>query len=143
MANNPQRVAIVGAGVIGLYLAWQLSLKGHEVSVYEKKSEKYFGDKPCSTLVSERIKDFIPIEDDFIENKIIGCLINFPQKTVQLNFSSDPFSFIAAKIGPKTFRVGQMSQVRKFFLRKRLRGFRRVLIKLSAVTGACLVSAKH
>ncbi len=86
MANNPQKVAIVGAGVIGLYLAWQLSLKGHKVSVYEKRPEKDFGDKPCSTLVSERIKDFIPIDDSFIENKIIGCLINFPQKTVRLNF---------------------------------------------------------
>jgi flavin-dependent dehydrogenase len=86
MASNPQKVAIVGAGVIGLYLAWQLSLKGHKVSVYEKKPEKDFGDKPCSTLVSERIRNFIPIEDDLIENKISGCLINFPKKTVRLDF---------------------------------------------------------
>ncbi|MDD4830661.1 MAG: FAD-dependent oxidoreductase [Candidatus Paceibacterota bacterium] len=84
--SNSLKIAIVGAGVIGLYLAWQLSLKGHKVFVYEKRSEKDFGDKPCSTLVSERIRDFIPIEENTIENKIIGCLINFPEKTVRLDF---------------------------------------------------------
>ena len=86
MAGNPQKILIVGAGVIGLYLAWQLSLKGHKVSVYEKSSKERSWKKSCSTLVSERIRNFIPMDDSFIENKISGCLINFPKKTVRLDF---------------------------------------------------------
>ena len=77
---------IVGAGVIGLYLAWQLSLKGHKVSVYEKRSKEGSRLKACSTLVSERIKDSIPLPDGCIENVISGCRIHFRGKTVQLNF---------------------------------------------------------
>ena len=32
-----QKVAIIGAGISGLYLAWKLSEKGNEVTVFEKK----------------------------------------------------------------------------------------------------------
>lgn len=86
MAGNPQKILIVGAGIVGLYLAWQLSLKGHKVFVCEKRSKEGSWKKSCSTLVSERIRDFIPMDDSFIENKISGCLINFPKKTVRLDF---------------------------------------------------------
>lgn len=113
--NNPQKTAIVGAGVIGLYLAWQLSLKGHKVSVYEKKMEKNLGDKPCSTLVSERIRDFIPIEDSFIENKIIGCLINFPQKTVRLNFRPVHLALSRTKLTAKLLELAQAAGAEVFF----------------------------
>lgn len=115
MANNPQKVAIVGAGVIGLYLAWQLSLKGHKVSIYEKRSEKDFGDKPCSTLVSERINDFIPIDDNFIENKISGCLINFPQKTVQLDFRPIHLVLSRPKLVQKLLEMARAAGVEVFF----------------------------
>ena len=115
MANNSQKVAIVGAGVIGLYLAWQLSLKGYKVSIYEKRSEKDFGDKPCSTLVSERIKSFIPIDDSFIENKIIGCLINFPQKTVRLNFQPIHLVLSRPKLVQKLLELAKVAGAEVFF----------------------------
>lgn len=115
MVNNSQKVAIVGAGVIGLYLAWQLSLKGHKVSVYEKKPEKDFGDKPCSTLVSERIKDFIPLDESFIENKIIGCLINFPQKTVRLNFQPVHLVLSRTELVQKLLELAKTAGAEVFF----------------------------
>ena len=113
--DRSQRVAIVGAGVVGLYLAWQLSIKGHKVSIYEKKSEKDFGDKPCSTLVSERIKDFIPLEESFIENKVIGCLINFPQKTVRLNFRPIHLVLSRPKLVQKLLELARASGAEVFF----------------------------
>ena len=33
------RVAIVGAGITGLYLAWKLSEKGYQVTVFEKREK--------------------------------------------------------------------------------------------------------
>ena len=48
------KVAIVGAGTIGLYLAWKLSQAGHKVIVFEKNSKILA--KPCSGLISERLK---------------------------------------------------------------------------------------
>ncbi|MFA5747176.1 MAG: FAD-dependent oxidoreductase [Candidatus Paceibacterota bacterium] len=121
MANNSQKVAIVGAGVIGLYLAWKLSLRGHKVSVYEKRSERDFGDKPCSTLVSERIKDSIPIEDSLIENKISGCSINFPQKTVQLDFRPIHLVLSRPKLVQKLLEMARAAGAEVFF-EKEIRG---------------------
>jgi len=77
------RIAIVGAGTIGLYLAWKLAEKGHEVTVFEKKAE--VGKKPCSSLISERLKDFIPLKQSIITNRISSFIIHFPKKDIILN----------------------------------------------------------
>jgi len=83
------RVAIIGAGICGLYLAWKLSEKGHQVTVFEKKSK--IGKVACSGLFSERIINFIPESKKLIQNKIDFCLINFPEKTIKINFSKKFF----------------------------------------------------
>jgi len=82
--ENPKKVAIIGAGTIGLYLAWKLAELGHKITVFEKnqKIEK----KTCSGLISERLKNFIPIDNSFIEHQVDSCLIHFPQKIINLNF---------------------------------------------------------
>jgi digeranylgeranylglycerophospholipid reductase len=87
MDNKKLKVAVVGGGVIGLYISWKLSEAGHIVSLFDKKKEDTLGKKCCSTLVSERIKDFIPITKECIENKISHCVINFPKGKVKLNFN--------------------------------------------------------
>jgi flavin-dependent dehydrogenase len=133
--GRPQKTAIVGAGVIGLYLAWQLSLKGYKVSVYEKRSEKDFGDKPCSTLVSERIKDFLPIDGSFIENKIIGCLINFPQKTVRLNFRPVHLALSRTKLTAKLSELAKAAGAEVFF-EKDIKGIPQGFDKVIGCDGA-------
>lgn len=87
MDNKNLKVAVVGGGVMGLYISWKLSEMGHEVSLFDKKKEDTLGHKCCSCLVSERIKQFIPITEECIENKISSCVINFPKGKVKLNFS--------------------------------------------------------
>jgi len=71
---------------MGLYISWKLSEMGHDVSLFDRKKEDALGKKCCSTLVSERIKQFIPITGKCIENKISSCVINFPRGKVKLNF---------------------------------------------------------
>lgn len=87
MDNKNLKVAVVGGGVMGLYISWKLSETGHDVSLFDKKKEDTLGHKCCSCLVSERIKQFIPITEECIENKISSCVINFPKGKVKLNFS--------------------------------------------------------
>ena len=85
MKTNSKRmkVAVVGAGIIGLYLAWKFSERGYKVTLFERKSK--VGEKPCTTLVSERLKDFVPLKESIITNKISSFIIHFPKKDITLN----------------------------------------------------------
>jgi len=84
-------VAIVGGGITGLYLAWKLAEKGHQVTVFEKKEK--IGKKACSGLFSERILEFIPQSQKLIQNQIGSALIHWvaggwrPKKTLTIRFS--------------------------------------------------------
>jgi flavin-dependent dehydrogenase len=79
------KVAIIGAGICGLYLAWKLAKEGHSVTVFEKKEK--IGKTACSGLFSERILKFIPESEKLIENRINSVLIHFPKKTLKVRFS--------------------------------------------------------
>ena len=81
------RVAIIGGGISGLYLAWKLSEKKHDVTVFERKKE--ISNNACSGLFSERIFHFIPQSQKLIENKIDHVFLHFPKKTIRVNFSKN------------------------------------------------------
>lgn len=82
-----KKVAIVGGGIIGIYIALKLKEKNLDVFLYDRKEEDEIGFKPCSTLVSERIRKFLYFSDDCVENVIDCCKINFPKKIVELKFN--------------------------------------------------------
>lgn len=81
------KVAVIGAGAAGLYLAWKLGQQRHEVTVFEKK--RTIAGKACSGLISERACRLVPGLEKYVENRITSCRINFPRKTVDLRF--DPY----------------------------------------------------
>jgi len=81
------RIAIIGAGINGLYLAFKLSKDGHKVSVFERKKE--IGNEACSGLFSQRILDFLPQSKELIKNRINYTLIHFPQKTIRVDFNKE------------------------------------------------------
>ncbi len=84
------KVAIIGAGISGLYLAWKLSEKGYRVTVFEKKEK--IGKKVCSGLFSERILEFIPQSQKLIQKRIESALIHLPerQRRVEMSESHRP-----------------------------------------------------
>lgn len=82
------KVAIIGAGISGLYLAQKLSHKNVLVDVFEKRDS--VGKVCCSGLFSKRIFDYFPESKKLVENEISECLINFPKKTLKICFKQ-PF----------------------------------------------------
>jgi len=79
------KVAIVGAGIVGTYLAWRLARKGLEVSVFEQKEN--IGGKVCSGLISRRLWHFFPENKNLVENEIKSANVHFPEKDIEIKFS--------------------------------------------------------
>ncbi len=77
------RVAIIGCGAVGAYLAWRLSEK-HKVTIFEQKSR--LGKTACSGLISSRIWDFIPENNSLVQNKITSATIHFKNKDSKIIF---------------------------------------------------------
>jgi len=85
MKNKKYKIAIIGGGVCGLYLAQKLADKGNNVYVFEKKKE--IGDNVvCSGLFSKRILDFFPKSEKLIQNRINSAILHFPKKDIKLQF---------------------------------------------------------
>ncbi|MBU3942728.1 NAD(P)-binding protein [Patescibacteria group bacterium] len=82
------RIAIIGGDINGLYLSWKLSKKGHQVTLFERKTE-IGSDVVCSGLFSKRILDFIPESEKLILNRINSVNIHFPKKSIKVNFSKE------------------------------------------------------
>ena len=78
------KVAIIGCGITGAYLAWRFRGLGHEVTIFEKRAE--IGKIVCSGLISERLWQFIPENKKLIEHSIEGANIHFPRWAGKLKF---------------------------------------------------------
>ena len=96
MKSQLLKIAIIGAGINGLYLAWKLSRAGHEVTIFEKKER--IGKEACSGLFSERILEFIPQSQKLTLNKIDFVLIHFPKRTLKIKFRKKFFVMSHAEL---------------------------------------------
>jgi len=101
------KVAIIGAGVNGLYLAWKLAQAGNNVVVFEKRNK--IGKEACSGLFSQKILEFIPESEKLVENKIKSVLINFPKKRLKVSFKNDFLVIDHSKLDNLTAELAQKS----------------------------------
>lgn len=115
MENKKLKVAVIGGGVMGLYISWKLAKAGHNVSVFDRKKEDAIGKKCCSALVSERIMRFISLDEECIENEITSCVINFPKGKVKINFE------------PKHLALNREAVIKKLLEMNRKAGTRIIL----------------
>jgi digeranylgeranylglycerophospholipid reductase len=111
------RVAIVGAGINGCYLAYKLS-DGHQVTVFERKSN--LGSKPCSGLISERVwnhiyKPEVGQYDQLVGHIITEARIHFPKKIVDLKFKSKMLVFDRQKLDEYVGRLAEQNGVNFLF----------------------------
>ncbi len=111
------KVAIVGAGTTGLYLATKLSEMGHDVFLFEKRDK--IGREVCSGLFSERILDFFPEIKNLVLNEIKYCLIHFPKKTIKLNFKKKFLVIDHWRLDQKITKLAKETGV-KIFLGKKI-----------------------
>lgn len=107
------KIAIIGAGSCGLYLAWKLSGEGREITVFEKKKD--ITQKACSGLFSERILDFVPESKSLIENEISSVIVHFPKKSVKVNFSKKFLVMDHAKLDNLLLKKAENSGVKIIF----------------------------
>ncbi len=126
-ANN--KVAVIGAGIIGLYVAYKLQKKGCQVTVFEKK--RAVGSKPCSALISERIKESLPISDNLYEKKVSSVLVHFRKKDIYLKVSPCFLHFDRQKLDEFVFELAKKEGV-SFFFNKEMEdlpeGFDKIII---------------
>lgn len=116
------KIAIIGAGICGLYLAKNLAGQGNEVFVFEKK--KTIGKECCSGLFSARLFDFFPEAKMLETNQIGACAINFPKRTIRIKFRQkfsvidhaqlDLLAGARATQSGANIRVGQNIDLAKF-----------------------------
>lgn len=100
-----EKIAIIGAGINGLYLANKLADQYKDIEVFEKK-QNVFG-KVCSGLISERIFDYIKRDEKYILNKITRCLIHYPKKDVWLKMKPAHYVCDRDKINEILFNQAQ------------------------------------
>lgn len=128
MKMKNQKVAVIGGGICGLYLAWKLSEQGCKVTVFEKN--KKIGKEACSGLFSQRILNFIPLSKDLIENRIEYALLHFPKRTIKIGFSKDFFVMNHAKLDRLVSSLAQKNGA-KIILSQRIdhisSGFERII----------------
>jgi electron-transferring-flavoprotein dehydrogenase len=110
------KIAIIGAGTCGLYLAWKLAKKREDVTVFEKNNG--IAEKVCSGLFSQRVLDFIPEAKGLIEKEINSAKIHFPEKTITLDFSKKFLLIDHSKLDNLLFDLARNAGAKIIFNKK-------------------------
>ncbi len=130
------RIAIIGGGIIGLYLAWRLAGREREVVVFERKSG--LGGKACSGIVSQRLERFIPPQVIPSENKLNSFLIHFSRKNVILRLQSPHLVINRTELDKRLGQLAQKKGVNIVFnksINEKLEGFDKIIACDGALSG--------
>ena len=131
------KIAIIGAGICGLYLAWKLAERGEEVTVFEKREK--IGKEVCSGLFSERILEFVPESQKLIQNKIDFVLVHLSSFREDESADEDESKLRRRKFHRPPRRTLKINFRRKFFVMNHAE-LDRIVAKLAAEAGAKIVS---
>lgn len=112
------KIAIIGGGIIGSYLAWKLSERRDKVTVFERETH---GKHVCSGLVTKRIWNYIPVNRDLIENEFDYINVHFPKKTVTLDVEPDLIVLNRKKLNKYVKCLAKKSGAR--FIKKEIKEF--------------------
>ena len=127
MTNN-KRIAIIGGGIVGLYLAVKLQEKGFEVFLFEKNKE--IGQKPRTALITKRIFEFLPEIFSLAQRKIEYIIAHFSKKDLRIEFKPELYLFERKKLDQFLAKLAQTRGV-KIILGKEIKeipeGFFRVI----------------
>jgi len=136
--GEKNRVAVIGAGIIGLYTAIKLRQKGFSVVVFEKNDR--VGKKPCSALISERIKEYILIPNYLYQRKVASILVHFPKKALELRVKPEFLHFERKKLDEFVFQLAKKAGVEFFFkteIKEIPQGFDKVIFCSGVLAGQC------
>jgi flavin-dependent dehydrogenase len=137
--KNRMKVAIIGCGITGAYLAWRLRGLGHEVTIFEKRAE--IGKVVCSGLISERLWQFIPENKELIEHSIEGANVHFPKWTGRLKFRQRMLLMSHAELDRYVAKLAENSGV-KIILNHKIERLPEGFDRIIGTDGALSVTRK-
>jgi flavin-dependent dehydrogenase len=126
-------IAVIGGGIIGLYLGWKLQELGWQVTIFEKNNE--LGKKPCSALISERIRNFIPIRENLVKRKIEKIKVHFQKRDIAVSFNPPLLAFQRKELDNFLAEIAQKSGA-KIVLNKEISSIPQEFYKIIACDGA-------
>lgn len=74
-------IAIIGAGPVGSYAAYQLSKEGFKVNLFDTKKASQIGSPiQCTGLLTSELTKFLPLNKDFLINTFSNIQVFSPNK---------------------------------------------------------------
>jgi NADPH-dependent glutamate synthase beta subunit-like oxidoreductase/NAD-dependent dihydropyrimidine dehydrogenase PreA subunit len=99
-----KKIAVIGGGVSGLSVAWQLWIKGHEPVIYEMRER--LGGKMTSIIPASRIPhDVVEHELNRLIEKITHFHLNHPLQEKEFLRLKEIYDFIVIAIGAQKPRM--------------------------------------
>jgi NADPH-dependent glutamate synthase beta subunit-like oxidoreductase/ferredoxin len=99
-----KKIAVVGGGVSGLSVAWQLWIKGHEPVIYEMRER--LGGKMTSIIPGSRIPDdVVEHELNRLSEQITHVHLNHPLREKEFLRLKGTYDFIVIAIGAQKPRM--------------------------------------
>ncbi|MBN1546837.1 MAG: FAD-dependent oxidoreductase [Syntrophaceae bacterium] len=99
-----KKIAVVGGGVSGLSVAWQLWIKGHEPVIYEMRER--LGGKMTSIIPESRIpKEVVEHELNRLAEQITHVHLNHPLQKKEFLHLRSTYDFVVVAVGAQKPRM--------------------------------------